>query len=76
MARLITRRNDRVERCSRSENLRVEIGTPSNLSGDLPDGHEWGESSSFDRGLPNFFVTLGDISKALGADTTRFGGDE
>ena len=58
------------------KNLRVEIGTPSNLSGDLPDGHEWGESSSFDRGLPNYFVTLGDISKALGADTTRFGGDE
>ncbi|MBJ60683.1 MAG: 50S ribosomal protein L13 [Euryarchaeota archaeon] len=58
------------------KNLRVEIGTPSNLSGDLPDGHEWGESSSFDRGLPNNFVTLGDISKALGADTTRFGGDE
>ena len=58
------------------KNLRVEIGTPTNLSGDLPDGHEWGESSSFDRGLPNNFVTLGDISKALGADTTRFGGDE
>ena len=58
------------------KNLRVEIGTPTNLSGDLPDGHEWGESSSFDRGLPNSFVTLGDISKALGADTTRFGGDE
>jgi len=58
------------------KNLRVEIGTPSNLSDDLPDGHEWGDTSSFDRGLPNNFVRLGDISKSLGTDTTRFGGDE
>ena len=39
-------------------NLRVEIGTPTNLKGDLPDGHEWGDTSKFDRGLPNSFVRL------------------
>jgi hypothetical protein len=56
-------------------NLRVEIGTPTNLKGDLPDGHEWGDTSKFDRGLPNSFVRLEEISKSLGADITRFGGE-
>ena len=56
-------------------NLRVKIGTPTNLKGDLPDGHEWGDTSKFDRGLPNSFVRLEEISKSLGADITRFGGE-
>ena len=46
--------------------LRVEIGTPSDLSGDLPDGCEWGDSTKIDRPLPERFVRLGDISKELG----------
>ena len=46
--------------------LRVEIGTPSNLSGDLPDGCEWGDSSKIERPLPERFVRLGEISKELG----------
>ena len=46
--------------------LRVEIGTPSDLSGDLPDGCEWGDSTQIDRPLPERFVRLGEISKELG----------
>jgi len=46
--------------------LRVEIGTPSDLSGDLPDGCEWGDSTNIERPLPERFVRLGDISKELG----------
>ena len=46
--------------------LRVEIGTPSDLSGDLPDGCAWGDASKLDRPLPERFVRLGDISKELG----------
>ena len=48
------------------KSLRVEIGTPSDLSGDLPDGCEWGDSTKIDRPLPERFVRLGDISKELG----------
>jgi large subunit ribosomal protein L13 len=46
--------------------LRVEIGTPSDLSGDLPDGCEWGDSTKIERPLPERYVRLGDISKELG----------
>ena len=46
--------------------LRVEIGTPTDLSGDLPDGCEWGDSSKIERPLPERFVRLSDISKELG----------
>ena len=46
--------------------LRVEIGTPSDLSGDLPDGCEWGDSTKIDRPLPERYVRLGEISKELG----------
>ena len=53
--------------------LRVMIGTPSNLSGeDLPDGHAWGETTGIDRPLPLKFVRLGEISSALGVDSTRW----
>ena len=48
------------------KSLRVEIGTPSDLSGDLPDGCEWGDSTKIDRPLPERFVRLGEISKELG----------
>ena len=45
--------------------LRVMIGTPSNLSGDeLPDGHSWGDTAGIDRPLPLKFVRLGEISAA------------
>ena len=57
--------------------LRVMIGTPANLSGgDLPDGHAWGDSSSFDRDLPQKFVRLGEISEHLGIDSTRWEGEQ
>ena len=46
--------------------LRVEIGTPSDLSGDLPAACEWGDSTKIDRPLPERFVRLGEISKELG----------
>jgi large subunit ribosomal protein L13 len=46
--------------------LRVEIGTPSDLSGDLPDGCEWGDSTNIERPLPERYVRLGEISKELG----------
>ena len=48
------------------KSLRVEIGTPSDLSGDLPDGCEWGDSTKIERPLPERFVRLGEISKELG----------
>jgi len=57
-------------------NLRVMIGVPHELSADqLPDGHEWGDSSNIDRPLPDRFVRLGDVSMALGIDGSRWGGD-
>ncbi len=57
--------------------LRVMIGTPANLAGDdLPEGHAWGDSSSFERDLPQKFVRLGDISAHLGVDSSRWGGDQ
>lgn len=55
--------------------LRVEIGTPSDLSGDLPDGCKWGDASPIERPLPERFVRLSDISKELGAKSTRWGGE-
>jgi|TARA_B100000242_G_scaffold289196_1_gene258630 large subunit ribosomal protein L13 len=56
------------------KDLRVMIGTPSNLEGeDLPEGHEWGDTTKIDRPLPDSFVRLGDISKHLGAKTSRWG---
>ena len=54
--------------------LRVEIGTPTDLSGDLPDGCEWGDSSKIERPLPERFVRLSDISKELGV-TVRWGAE-
>ncbi|MBN17665.1 MAG: 50S ribosomal protein L13 [Candidatus Thermoplasmatota archaeon] len=48
--------------------LRVEIGTPSDLAGDLPDGCEWGDDSKIERPLPERFVRLGEISKELGVN--------
>ena len=54
--------------------LRVEIGTPTDLSGDLPDGCEWGDSSKIERPLPERFVRLSDISKEVGV-TVRWGAD-
>ena len=57
--------------------LRVMIGTPVNLSGEnLPEGHSWGETESFDKDLPQKFVRLGDISAHLGVDSSRWGGDQ
>ena len=42
--------------------LRVMIGTPSNLSGDeLPEDHQWGDTGKIDRDPPNKFVRLGEI---------------
>ena len=56
--------------------LRVMIGTPSNLSGDnLPDDHEWGDTSNIERKFPNKFIRLGEISSHLGVDGTRWGGE-
>ena len=53
--------------------LRVMIGTPSNLSGDeLPDGHSWGDTAGIDRPLLLKLVRLGEISSALGVDSTRW----
>ena len=55
------------------KDLRVMIGTPSNLNGEsLPEGHEWGDTTKIDRPLPDSFVRLGDISKHLGAKTSRW----
>ena len=58
-------------------NLRVEIGCPSHLSGDLPEGHENGDDSKIRKALPERFIRLGDISADLGAPTHRWtGGDQ
>ena len=58
-------------------NLRVEIGCPNHLSGDLPEGHEHGDDSKFRRALPDRFILLGDISADLGAPAHRWnGGDQ
>ncbi len=57
--------------------LRVMIGTPANLAGEnLPEGHAWGDSSTFERALPQKFVRLGEISAHLGVDSSRWGGDQ
>ena len=57
-------------------NLRVEIGCPAHLSGDLPEGHENGDDSKFRKALPERFITLGDISADLGAPSHRWTGGE
>ena len=56
--------------------LRVEIGCPSNLKGDLPDGHELGDDSKIRRDLPVRHISLGDISANLGAPAHRWTGGE
>lgn len=56
--------------------LRVEIGCPSTLKGDLPDGHELGDDSKIRRDLPTRHVSLGDISANLGAPSHRWTGGE
>jgi len=57
-------------------NLRVEIGCPSHLEDDLPEGHESGDDSKIRRALPDRFILLGDISANLGAPTHRWNGGE
>ena len=58
-------------------NLRVEIGCPSHLSGDLPDGHEQGDVSKIRKAASQSFVSLGEISHNLGAPSHRWtGGDQ
>lgn len=57
-------------------NLRVEIGCPSHLSGDLPEGHAQGDDSKIRRSLPQRFVLLGEISANLGAPAHRWNGGE
>ena len=57
-------------------NLRVEIGCPSHLEDDLPEGHEIGDDSKIRRALPERFILLGDISANLGAPTHRWNGGE
>jgi large subunit ribosomal protein L13 len=57
-------------------NLRVEIGCPSHLSGDLPEGHAQGDDSKIRRSLPQRFVRLGEISANLGAPAHRWNGGE
>ena len=57
--------------------LRVMIGQPSNLSGEeLPEGHEWGDTSQLERPLPLKYIRLGEISKSLGVDATRWNGGD
>ncbi|MAV60489.1 MAG: 50S ribosomal protein L13 [Marine Group II euryarchaeote MED-G38] len=57
--------------------LRVMIGRPSNLSGEeLPEGHEWGDTSQLERPLPLKYIRLGEISKSLGVDATRWNGGD
>ena len=56
-------------------NLRVSIGCPAHLSGDLPEGHEHGDVTKITRSLPQKFVRLGKISENLGAPMRRVGGD-
>ncbi len=57
-------------------NLRVEIGCPAHLSGDLPEGHVHGDTTKFRKDLPERFITLGDISADLGAPSHRWTGGE
>ncbi|MEJ6653644.1 MAG: 50S ribosomal protein L13 [Candidatus Poseidoniales archaeon] len=57
-------------------NLKVEIGCPSHLESDLPDGHESGDDSKIRRALPDRFILLGDISANLGAPAHRWTGGE
>tara|TARA_B100001996_G_C18610437_1_gene573452 strand:+ start:95 stop:580 length:486 start_codon:yes stop_codon:yes gene_type:complete len=57
-------------------NLRVEIGCPSHLSGDLPDGHQAGDDSKIRKSTPERFLSLGDISANLGAPSHRWAGGE
>ena len=57
-------------------NLRVEIGCPSHLESDLPEGHESGDDSKIRRALPDRFILLGEISANLGAPTHRWTGGE
>lgn len=57
-------------------NLRVEIGCPSHLTGDLPEGHLSGDDSKIRRPLPQRFVRLGDVSANLGAPSHRWNGGE
>ena len=57
-------------------NLRVEIGCPSHLSGDLPEGYENGDDSTFRRDLPERYVRLGDVCAVLGAPAHRWGGEQ
>ena len=57
-------------------NLRVEIGCPSHLESELPEGHESGDDSKIRRALPDRFILLGEISANLGAPTHRWTGGE
>ena len=57
-------------------NLRVEIGCPSHLSSDLPEGHVEGADGNIRKSLPESFVRLGDISASLGAPAHRWTGGE
>jgi len=57
-------------------NLRVEIGCPSHLTSDLPEGHVTGDTSKIRKSLPESFVSLGDISASLGAPAHRWTGGE
>ena len=57
-------------------NLRVEIGCPAHLAGDLPEGHQNGDVSKIRKGMPARFNRLGDISADLGAPTHRWDGGE
>ena len=57
-------------------NLKVEIGCPSHLESELPDGHEFGDDSKIRRALPDRFILLGDISANLGAPAHRWTGGE
>ena len=57
-------------------NLRVEIGCPAHLAGDLPEGHQNGDVSKIRKGMPERFIRLGDISADLGAPTHRWDGGE
>ena len=57
-------------------NLKVEIGCPSHLESELPEGHESGDDSKIRRALPDRFILLGDISANLGAPAHRWTGGE
>ena len=47
--------------------IRCEIGCPSHLSGELPDGHILGDLSEVKKSLPERFMRLGDVSIEMGA---------